>query len=128
MEHGRHVQAALDEMQGGTLRWSGNTGRSTSTPDPDAVRRMFETIGTLFGAADLADAVSAVFPNYPDSGGGAMAQTLAGFLDEVKRAIIHPGHGREMLAAIARYEAVRDPQARTTVVSPGDGGEEVDAP
>lgn len=121
MEHGRHIRAALDEMQGGTLRWSGNTGRSASMPDPDAVRRMFETIGTLFDRMQLSD-------DYADRADGLGVEELAGFLDDVKRAIVNPGRGREMLAAVARYEAVRDPQARTAVISAGDGGDEVDAP
>jgi hypothetical protein len=112
MEHGRHVRTALDQMNGNVLRWDGNTGRAASTPDPDAVRRLFETIGELYRFVEH-DTVTG-------------AEELAGFLDDVKRAIVNPGRGREMLAAIARYEAIRDPQARTAVVSPGDGGDEVD--
>lgn len=115
MEHGRHVRTALEQMNGNVLRWDGNTGRAASTPDPDAVRQLYETIGVLYQYTIVGA-----------SGNDLGPETLAGFLDDVKRAIINPGRGREMLAAIARYEAARDPQVRTTVVSPGDGGDEVD--
>lgn len=87
------------------LRWDGNTGRSASTPDPDAVRQRFEEIGSLYERMVVSD-------NYAtaDGDGNIGVQALAGFLAEVKRALTSPQAGREMLAAINRYEGVREPE------------------
>jgi len=92
------------------LTWEGGVGRSaspgyrppaSSTPDPDEVRRHFETIGALFANARVADDESIGHES------ALAVEGLAGFLDDVRRALLHDGLRPALLAALVSYETAR---------------------
>lgn len=112
---GRHVQAALDEQRAGRVprRADVSIGAESpvhvvvpeqrTTPDPDAVRRLYEQIGTLYGLAE------SVASEHNDDGA---VQEVADFLDTVRRAVRSPG-GQTAAAlrlALHRYEHARNPR------------------
>lgn len=80
---------------------------STPVPagfDPDLTRRLFEQLGTLYTAADDADAADGAHV-----GEGAAVQELADFLDTVGRALRNPqgGTAQALRLALHRYEHSR---------------------
>lgn len=79
--------------------------QDSGTPDADEVRQLFETIGSLYALAERTDEAAG-------SGAPVAVDSLAGFLDEVRRAVVHRTAGRAMLAALNRYEAARNPRPR----------------